>query len=229
MSAASRPRHTAGESGRARALGIRSKCAWLLLGDWTPWLRDPIDLLRLSFLVGAVITLISGPQEQSLRLLLTFLLVLIPRLVNAPRPFDLAFNVGMAFQAWGNVFGAFDSVTGYDKLVHFVLPCATSMLMYLVLVRARLVPDLANESAIHTKAAMILVTFALGVTVGVAYEVYEYLADHLLGAGLYVSYGDTIGDLVDDALGAAVGGLLVMAWDAHGWATTRRRPAGRID
>lgn len=207
---------------------VRQRWARLLLGDWTPWIRDPIDVLRLSFLVGAVATLAVGPREQTLRLVLTFLFVLVPRLVNAPRPFDLVFTLGMAFQAWGNVFGAFDSLTGYDKVVHFVLPFATSMVLYLVLVRLRLVPDLAHESRIHTRAAMVLVTFALGVTVGAGYEVYEYVANHVLGAHLYVSYGDTIGDLFDDALGALAGGGLIAFWAAHGWATNRRVPASQI-
>jgi uncharacterized membrane protein YjdF len=111
----------------------------------------------------------------------------------------------MGFQAWSNVFGALDTLTGYDKVVHFVLPLGTSVVLYLVLVRLRLVPDLAHETRTHTRAAMALVTFALGVTVGAGYEVYEYVANHLLGARLYASYGDTIADLVDDALGALAG------------------------
>ena len=32
----------------------------LLLGDWGPWIRDPIDLLRLSFLVGIVVFAVVG-------------------------------------------------------------------------------------------------------------------------------------------------------------------------
>ena len=35
------------------------------------------------------------------------LLVLVPRLLNLPRPFDLALVLDMSLQAWGNVFELF--------------------------------------------------------------------------------------------------------------------------
>jgi hypothetical protein len=199
----------------------------ILLGDWGRWVRDPIDLIRLSFLVGALVTLAIGPREQAFRLLLTFLLVLVPRAIDAPRPFDFAFCLGMAFQAWGNVFAAFDTVPLYDKLVHLILPWATSMLLYLLLVRINVVPALEEESAIHTRAALLLVTFAFGMSVGALYEMYEYFGNHVLGAHLHVSYGDTIADLTADAVGSTLGGLTMVAWDRYGWASRRRVP-GRL-
>jgi hypothetical protein len=199
-----------------------------LTGDWGRIIRDPLDLMRLALLVGAAVTLLVGPREQSLRLLLSFGLVLIPRALDVPRPFDLAFIAGIWFQAWGNVFGAFDGVYGYDKLVHFVLPCALSVLLYLGLVRFRVVPDLAAETGLHERAGILLVTCVFGLALGGGlYEMYEWFADRYLGAHLYTSYGDSIGDLVDDGLGALCGGALILAWDSCGWGTRRRaRPVG---
>lgn len=200
----------------------------VLLGDWSRVVRDPIDLLRGALIVGAVVTLAMGEREQALRLALTFLVVLVPRLLDVPRPFDLAFNLGMAVQAWGNVFGAFQTVTGYDKIVHFILPCGTSALLYLILIRLRTVPNLQEESGIHVRAAIMLITFAFGVTVGALYECYEYFAVNVLDAGLQVGYADTITDLLDDAAGSLLGGALLVIWDAYGWGTRRRVPAQRI-
>lgn len=194
-----------------------------LVGDWTVVVRDPVDLFRLAFLIGVPITLALGPREQSFRLLLTFLLCLIPRALNVPRAFDLAFVLAMSFQAWGNVFGAFDGVYGYDKVVHFLLPTALAPLLYLLLVRLRVVPDLAEESRIHRQAGMLLVAWAMGYTLGGGlYELYEWFGDHVLGAHLYTSYGDSIGDLTDDALGSLAGAGLLLVWDAYGWGTQRR-------
>ena len=198
-----------------------------LVGDWGRVLRDPVDLLRLALLVGVPITLALGPREQSFRLLLTFALTLLPRALDVPRLFDLAFVAAMSFQAWGNVFGAFDGVYGYDKVVHFLLPCASSALLYLLLVRVRVVPDLAEESGVRRKPAILLVTAAFGLALmGGLYELYEWFADHFLGGHLYVSYGDSIGDMLDDALGALTGGALILAWEAQGWGT-RRLPLPR--
>ena len=200
----------------SRAARVDRLPRWLV-GDWTPLLRDQLDLMRLALLVGALITAALGPREQSFRLLLTFGLVLIPRALDVPRPFDFAFIAAMWFQAWGNVFGAFDRVYGYDKVVHFVLPCASSAVMYLMLVRLSVVPDLAAEARLHHPAGILLLTWALGLTLGGGlYELYEWFADHQRGAHLHVSYGDSIGDLTDDALGALSGGALILMWDAFG-------------
>ncbi len=183
--------------------------------------------MRLALLVGAVVTLAVGPREQSFRLFLTFVVVLIPRALDVPRPFDLAFIAAMSFQAWGNVFGAFDDVYGYDKLVHFLLPAAMSALFYLALVRLRVVPDLAAETGIHERGGSLLLTCVFGLALGGGlYELYEWFADTYLGAQLYTSYGDSIGDLVDDGLGALCGGALILAWNSYGWGTRRRAHAG---
>jgi hypothetical protein len=208
----------------------RSPRAWredwsrLWLGDWNPIVRDPIDVFRLTFLVGAIVTAIEGDWLASLRLALTFGATVAARLLDLPRPFDLAFNIGMAFQAWGNTFNAFENVYAYDKLVHFVLPMAMSPLLYFFALRLRVLPDLEHESGIRQRLGILLVTFSMGLTLGVGYEVYEYAVDTWLGGHLEVGYGDTIGDLADDAAGAATGGLLVILWDTYGWGTRRRIP-----
>jgi hypothetical protein len=204
----------------------RSGWSHLLLGDWTPLIRDPIDLIRASFLIGAIVVAASGNLEGGLRLLLTFAATLVARRLDLPRPFDLAFNIGMSAQAWGNVLGAFESVYAYDKFVHFVLPMAMSALLYFVALRLEVLPDLEQESGIRRRLGILLVTFSMGVTLGAGYEVYEYVMDHAFGAHLEIGYGDTIADLVDDAAGAFAGGLLIVVWDTYGWGTRRRVPAG---
>jgi hypothetical protein len=210
----------------ASGLDPRRLPRWLL-GDWGTLIRDPVDLMRLALLFGAPITLAFGPREQSFRMLLTFLLTLIPRAIGAPRLFDFAFVTAMSFQAWGNVFGAFDGIYGYDKVVHFVLPCATSALLYLLLVRVRVVPDLAEAAQIRQRPAILLVTGAFGLALaGGLYELYEWFADNWLGAHLYTSYGDSIGDLTDDTIGALAGGGLILLWEIRGWGT-RRLPLPR--
>jgi hypothetical protein len=128
----------------------------------------------------------------------------------------------MCVQAWGNVLGAFEHVYAYDKLVHFILPAAMSALLYFVALRFRVLPDLQEESGIRQRLGILLVTLCMGVTLGAVYEVYEYVVDNSFGAGLNISYGDTIADLVDDAAGSLIGGALLVVWDTYGWGTRRR-------
>jgi hypothetical protein len=213
----------------ARAHRPQRRWSHLLLGDWTPLVRDPIDLVRLSFLIGAAVAVSTGNTAGAIRLALTFAATLVARWLELPRPFDLAFNLGMAFQAWGNVLGLFADVYAYDKVVHFMLPMAMSTLLYFVALRLQVLPDLEHESGIRQRAGILLVTFSMGVTLGAGYEVYEYVVDHVLGAHLEIGYGDTIADLVDDAAGAFAGGLLIVIWDTYGWGTRRRLSARRME
>ena len=42
----------------------------IFVGDWHPLLRDPLDLVRLSFPVGALIFAVQGDWDAVVRLLI---------------------------------------------------------------------------------------------------------------------------------------------------------------
>jgi hypothetical protein len=113
--------------------------------------------------------------------------------------------------------------------VHFVLPLACAPALYIMLARAEVVPDLGGGVERHHYLGVWLVTFALGLSLGALYEVYEWLSNHLLASELRVGYSDTIGDLADDAFASALGGLLLVLWATRGWGTTRRVPEERLE
>ncbi|HEU4978094.1 MAG TPA: hypothetical protein VFT42_04310 [Solirubrobacteraceae bacterium] len=213
--------HTATQArpARARAFGPR----WLF-GPWTPWLRDVTDVLRLAFLIGVPVVLVAGPREEALRLALTFAVALLPRLLETPRPFDLAFNLAMSLQAWGNVGGAFDAWLPYHDIVHCLLTMAAAALFYLLLVRLRLVADIERERGIHEHLGMALIVFAIGSFVGAVYEEYEWFAINVMHAHLIENYQHDIDDLFFNAIGALAAGALLVLWARRGW-TTRRADA----
>jgi predicted membrane protein DUF2238 len=206
---------------------VTDRTAHLLLGDWTPVVRDPLDLLRAGFLLAAVVAAVTGDPEDVVRLLATFAVLVVARVVNLPRPFDLAVIVGMALQAFGNALGIFTSFGPYDLVVHFVLSLALAPTLYILLARLEVVPDLSDARG-HRQVGVFLVTFLIGVSVGAFYEIYEWVADNWLGASLRVGYSDTISDLVDDSVAAACAGAFLVLWAERGWGTTRRVPADRI-
>jgi hypothetical protein len=190
--------------------------------DWSGPVRDPLDLLRLTFLVGALVALALGDLNSALRLGLTFGLTVLARQISLPRPFDLAFLIGMSLQAWGNAFSLFEDIGWYDKVVHFVLPMAVAPLFYILLIRLNAVPDLAADTDARHHAGIVLITVSLGFAFGALYEIYEYVAVKLLNANLGIGYEDTITDLADDLLGSLLGGVLLVIWARFGWATSRR-------
>ena len=87
---------------------------------------------------GALVALALGDLNSCLRLGLTFLLVALARQISLPRPFDFAFLLGMALQAWGNAFSLFEDIGWYDKIVHFVLPMAVAAASVLSEMRERM-------------------------------------------------------------------------------------------
>ena len=192
-----------------------------LVGDWNRVIRDPLDVLRLAPLIGAIVTLIVGNTTHTGELVGCFLIVLAPRVLNVQRPFDLVFQIGMNLAIWGNVFALFDHIYGYDKVVHFLLPCGSSMLLYICLCHLRLVPDLSEDAGLHDRIAMILVTLAFGLTVGGIFEMWEWFSNTVFGTKMFVTYGDSIGDLIDDTLGALMGGVILLFWTGRGWGTWR--------
>ena len=192
-----------------------------LVGDWNRVIRDPLDLLRLAPLIGAIVTLVVGDRTHTAELFGASLIVFAPRVLDVQRPFDLAFQLGMNLALWGNVFGLFDAIYGYDKVVHFMLPCGAAILLYIALCHLRIVPDLAQDAGLHDRAAMVLLTLAFGLTVGGIFELWEWFSNTAFGTHMYVSYGDSIGDLIDDALGALIGGVVLLLWTGRGWSTWR--------
>jgi hypothetical protein len=62
------------------------------------------------------------------------------------------------------------------------------------------------------------------VAIGGVWEIFEWGSDELFGSNLSMSNDDTVGDLISDTLGAAAGGLLLVAWTKYGWGSVRRVP-----
>jgi hypothetical protein len=196
----------------------------LLLGDWHPIVRDPIDVLRLTFLVGAVAFLAGGNVHGTANLLLGATAVLVARAIDLPRPYDLGLVVAMTLTGWGEALGLFDAVVFYDNVVHFLVPMLVAPVVYMLCVRLGVLPDLREQTA----AGLLVTTFALGMTVGGVYEIVEWAADGTLGSDLSHSNGDTNSDLLSDMLGSLVGAYGLVVWARAGWTTVRRAPQEHV-
>ena len=77
----------------------------LVMGDWSPVVRDALDLLRLVFLVGAVAFGAAGDAAGAFNMLLALVVVIGARLANLPRLYDLAVIVALMFTQGGEALG----------------------------------------------------------------------------------------------------------------------------
>ena len=195
-----------------------------MLGDWGRVVRDPIDLLRAAFFVGAIVFAVLGELGGVANLLVGGGALVLARAVNLPRLYDLGFTIAMILTGWGEALGLYDAWKPYDNVVHFVVPMLCSQVVYIGLARIEVLPDMREDFTPNRYAGIFTVTMALGVAIGGIWEIFEYSSDNLFGSNLQLSNRDTVGDLIADTLGAAAGGILLVAWTKYGWGSVRRIP-----
>jgi hypothetical protein len=196
----------------------------LLLGDWGRVVRDPIDVLRGVFLVGVVWFAVAGDVKGTANLVVASVAVIVARVINLPRVYDLAFVVAMVFTGWGEALGLYDAISWYDNLVHFCVPMLTAPVAYIALARLDVLPDPRDDTPVKRELGIFVVTLSLGLAIGAVWEIIEWSSDGLLGSQLSLGNDDTVGDLVADGLGSLVGAALLVIWTVYGWGSVRRRP-----
>jgi hypothetical protein len=196
----------------------------VLLGDWNPWIRDPIDVVRALLVVAAVGFLAAGDGGGALLLAGAGALAWAVRPLQLPRAYDACFITALALQAGGEALGAYDAIPWFDNVAHFSLPFFLAPTLYIALARADVVPDPKDSTHPRHYVGIFVVAFALGVALGGVWEIWEWLSDHTLGSSLQLGLDDTVGDLVADTAGAAAGAALLVCWARYGWGSVRRIP-----
>jgi hypothetical protein len=196
----------------------------LLLGDWTPVVRDGIDVLRLLILGGAAGYALSGRGGAAALLAFLGAITVLARAVNLPRVYDLSLTLAMALQGFGEVWGLYDRFVRFDDLVHVTLPLLTAPVVYVALARLDVVPDPRDETHVRHYVGIAVVTAALGIAIGGLWEIWEWRSDAWFGTALSESNDDTNGDLVRDTVGSLMGAALLVAWARFGWGSVRRIP-----
>ena len=199
----------------------------LLLGDWNRVIRDPLDLMRIAFIVGAIWFTFAGDAKGAFNLALGAVVLGAARLANLPRLYDLALIIAMTLTQGGEAAGLYDTWAWYDRVVHFLVPMLTSQVLYLCLARIEVLPDPQQETLRRHNAGMFVVTFAIGLAVGALWEIFEWTSDGVFGSDLSQGNVDTVGDLIADASGSLAGGALMVLWSVKGWGSVRRVPGSR--
>jgi hypothetical protein len=196
----------------------------LVLGDWNPWIRDPIDVVRVLLAVAAVGFLLAGDTNGAVLLGGAAAIAWAVRPLQLPRVYDACFVTALALQAGGEALGAYDSISWFDNVAHFTLPFFLAPTLYIALARADVVPDPKDDTETRHYIGIFVVAFSLGVALGGIWEIWEWISDNNFGSSLQLGNDDTIGDLVADTAGSACGAALLVLWARYGWGSVRRIP-----
>jgi uncharacterized membrane protein HdeD (DUF308 family) len=195
----------------------------LVYGDWSWFVRDGLDVLRLAFIAGTIVFAVQG-RSTAVALTAASAVLLVARVIDLPRWFDFGLTVAMSLIAYGTALSLYGGWFYYDKIVHGLSPIGYVPVLYIVLVRLGVVPDPGRAIREHRVAritGIFIVTLALGVAVGGFYESIEWFEDKFLGGHFVGGLWDTETDLLCDEGGSLVGAAFLTVWALRGW-TSRR-------
>jgi hypothetical protein len=199
----------------------------LILGDWTPVVRDPLDVCRLAFITATVVWGLLGHALTGL--VAAALVLLIARVVSLPRFYDGSLVLVMFLLAWGSALGMYGSWGFYDNVVHFIVPLLMTGMIYLLLVRLGVLPELRDLTQLHERIGFFITVLALGMAIGAGWEIIEWLLDQVTDVGRVGGASDTATDLISDTLGAAGSALILVLWSLGDHSLQRRPGAALAD
>ncbi|WP_347976370.1 hypothetical protein [Microbacterium sp. ProA8] len=172
--------------------------------DVAEWVADAVRLLGPLSVVAAFVW--WSPSDAGI-LALTLLALVVPRFVGVRPAFDVVFCLTVLVAAWSNVLGFYETVPGWDLVVHFVCTGVLAATAYVVLARLAVVP--APLAPTTRPVTPIVVVTSLGLSLSAVWEMAEWAGKTLVDPTIFVSYQDTIGDMAAGGLGAIVAGLVV--------------------
>lgn len=162
------------------------------------------DLIRIGGVLSFFVALAFFELTGAAVIAFTLPGMLIARFLGMTPIPDAVLTTSLIIAAWSNVFDLYTSIAGWDMVIHFICAGGLAVAAYLYLARIGAVPPPGT----HRVAALTLTT-ALGVSLGVLWEVVEWVGFTYITSQIYVTYEDTISDLIVGGLGALVCGFAV--------------------
>jgi uncharacterized membrane protein YjdF len=170
--------------------------------------RRIADLLRVTIAVIAIVAAARGDTATAIKCMLLLPAAVGSRFVGVPPPWQVAFSLALAVEAVGSA-AAFNTIGGWDTVAHLVLPFLSGPFLYGALERVGLRTDVGGAGVAGTTIAAGLVTFTGVLAIGALWELIEWAADTWFGTQFAKSYGDTVTDLLHDAIAALASGFVV--------------------
>ena len=197
----------------------------VFLGDWSKYIRDPLDVLRLIFIAATLVWGLTGhPWTQVLG---ASLVLIAARAADLPRFYDFSLIVVMTLVGWGEALGIYDSWRYYDNVVHTTVPLLLTGVVYVFMIRLQVMPELRDLNRTSQRIGFWLTVLMMGMAIGAAWEIVEWTLDSTTGSHLIVSTTDTATDLIWDTIGSAGAATILVLWSL-GNHSLRRRPGAAL-
>ena len=163
------------------------------------------DVLRLLAVVSIVVAGIGWGPLSGVSFVGVVAAMLVPRLLHVRASFDIAFGLTILFSTWSSVLGIYITTRWWDLPMHFITNGLCAGMLYVVLARLGVLAD--AETLRHPVLSATVMVTALGLSLGVLWEFFEWFGHTFVDEEILVGYEDTLGDLVVGGLGSLLAGL----------------------
>ncbi|GAA1347095.1 hypothetical protein [Arthrobacter roseus] len=172
------------------------------------------DAVRVLAAASIVFSAFRLGLPETLGLTVMLLGLLIPRIARLAGPFDTAFCITIFVATWSGIAGLYGAISWWDLLVHFITVGSSAAVLYLILAKTDVTPGSNTGKSLPARSIVVLI-FALGITVAVLWEFIEWAGNAYITKAIHVGYDDTIGDLAVGGLGAILAGVALARWKAR--------------
>lgn len=168
--------------------------------------------------VLAIKAVISGPEVWVYSGIFCTVFVFVPTLMR--RYLDLSMPVALEFLLFlalflhvgGGALGIYDVFGPWDVVTHFVSTFMLGLIFFTLLYMANHHWGIMRM----TPARIVLVTMVIAMSLGFIWEGMEWAADKMFDIRAQDGIGDTLMDLVMDAVGGMAAALLAVRWTRNG-------------
>ena len=165
----------------------------------TDWLAD---LTRAIAIVVAVVALFALPFTDFAVLSMSLPAVMLSRMIGLRSGLDLVTCVTVFVAAGSNVIDLYRTWTGWDLVVHLACTGVLAAVALVLLDDARVIPPTGRR-----RTPIVVATMA-GLALSAVWEMVEWFGYRFITDAIFVTYDDTIGDMMAGGAGAFVAGVL---------------------
>lgn len=169
----------------------------------TEWLADAV---RAAAIVIVIVSLFTLPFTDFAVLSMSLPAVMLSRMIGLRSGLDLVTCVTVFIAAGSNVLDLYRAWTGWDLVVH--LAC-TGVLAAVALV---LLDDTGVVAPTGRRRTPIVVATIAGLALSAVWEMVEWFGYRFITDAIFVTYDDTIGDMIAGGTGALIAGVLASRW-----------------
>ncbi len=177
-------------------------------------------VLRGLALVSVVVAALVGTGTDAALMALVAGGAAIPLRLRLPATLDALYVVALLVAGWSSVLGLYESVAGWDLVVHVGATGVIALVAHRAVVLLGALPPAPDVRTTAQRAGTVVVVTGLGSLLSVLWEVGEWWGNAYLDPTIGVGYVDTVGDLVAGALGSALAAVVMLAVERR-----RARPA----